>query len=192
MKADQLMTVSTRIKAVATAKPMTKTRVSAARRANAAHSTPTPPAIYNAATNRVFSGLILRGICISAGTRRPVKPMPRPWTAAKSKYARSHHTIGAAYQDQDREATFALKSARAVSIMCVSSDLRFENLAAVFEQLEHTSSRKQLTGLLADLLRQVEAESIAEVAYLLQGRVAPLYEPVEFGLGERSIERAVA
>src|SRR6266849_1864194 len=69
--------------------------------------------------------------------------------------------------------------------------LSFAVLAQCFEQLEHTSSRKQLTTLLAELLRQVEADEVAEVSYLLQGRVAPLYEPVEFGLGERSIEKAV-
>jgi DNA ligase-1 len=70
--------------------------------------------------------------------------------------------------------------------------LSFAALAQCFEQLEHTSSRKLLTTLLAELLGQVEADEIAEVSYLLQGRVAPLYEPVEFGLGERSIEKAVA
>src|ERR1700681_4224967 len=70
--------------------------------------------------------------------------------------------------------------------------LSFAVLAQCFEQLEHTSSRKQLTTLLADLLGQVEADEIAEVSYLLQGRVAPLYEAGEFGLGERSVERAVA
>ncbi len=68
----------------------------------------------------------------------------------------------------------------------------FTAVAACFEQLERTSSRKQLTTLLADLLGQVQGSEIAEVAYLLQGRVAPLYQPVEFGLGERSIEKAVA
>jgi DNA ligase 1 len=70
--------------------------------------------------------------------------------------------------------------------------LTFAALAECFEHLEHTSSRKQLTTLLAGLLAHVEADEIAEVSYLLQGRVAPLYEPVEFGLGERSIEKAVA
>ena len=70
--------------------------------------------------------------------------------------------------------------------------LTFAALAATFEELERTSSRKQLTTLLADLLGQVDASEIAEVSYLLQGRVAPLYEPVEFGLGERSVERTVA
>src|ERR1700731_1100856 len=70
--------------------------------------------------------------------------------------------------------------------------LSFATLAQCFEQLEHTSSRKQLTTLLAELLGRVEADEIAEVIYLLQGRVAPLYEPVEFGLGQRSIEKAVS
>jgi DNA ligase 1 len=65
-------------------------------------------------------------------------------------------------------------------------------LAECFEELERTSSRKQLTTLLADLLGQVDADEIAEVSYLLQGRVAPLYEPVEFGLGQRSVEKAVS
>lgn len=70
--------------------------------------------------------------------------------------------------------------------------LSFAGLTQCFEQLEHTSSRKQLTTLLAELLAHVEADEIAEVSYLLQGRVAPLYEPVEFGLGQRSIEKAVS
>src|SRR6516164_3638375 len=75
--------------------------------------------------------------------------------------------------------------------MTGSDGLPFRTLSDAFEKLEHTSSRKQLTSILADLLRQVDATAIAEVAYLLQGRVAPLYQPIEFGLGERSVERAV-
>src|SRR5437868_1019786 len=76
--------------------------------------------------------------------------------------------------------------------MAASTGLPFKTVAAAFEALERTSSRKQLTTILADLLRQVDADAIAEVAYLLQGRAAPLYQPIEFGLGERSIEKAVA
>jgi DNA ligase 1 len=71
-------------------------------------------------------------------------------------------------------------------------DLSFATVAAAFEQLEQTSSRKQLTAILANLLREVDADAIAEVAYLLQGRVAPLYEPVEFGVAQRSMEKAVS
>lgn len=73
-----------------------------------------------------------------------------------------------------------------------ASEIAFSTLAEAFEELERTSSRKQLTTILANLVRQVDADAIADVAYLLQGRVAPLYEPVEFGLGERSIEKAVS
>jgi len=69
--------------------------------------------------------------------------------------------------------------------------LTFAVLAACFEEMEHTSSRRQLTTLLAELLANVDADEIAEVTYLIQGRVAPLYVPVEFGLGQRSIEKAV-
>ena len=76
--------------------------------------------------------------------------------------------------------------------MAAPDGITFRTLAEAFEELERTSSRKQLTTILANLVRQVEADAIAEVAYLLQGRVAPLYEPVEFGLGERSIEKAVS
>src|ERR671932_370041 len=76
--------------------------------------------------------------------------------------------------------------------MTASDTLSFASLAAAFEELERTSSRKQLTAILANLLREVDAGEIARVAYLLQGRVAPLYEPIEFGLGERSMEKAVS
>src|SRR5215218_2440440 len=76
--------------------------------------------------------------------------------------------------------------------MTASDTLSFATVAAAFEELEHTSSRKQLTAILANLLRAVHDSEIAQVAYLLQGRVAPLYEPIEFGLGARSMEKAVS
>src|SRR5919202_161104 len=76
--------------------------------------------------------------------------------------------------------------------MSASNSVSFATVAAAFEQLEQTSSRKQLTAILANLLRKVDANAIAEVAYLLQGRVAPLYEPVEFGVAQRSMEKAVS
>jgi DNA ligase 1 len=76
--------------------------------------------------------------------------------------------------------------------MTASDTLSFAKVSAAFEELERTSSRKQLTAILANLLRDVDADEIAQVAYLLQGRAAPLYEPIEFGLGERSMEKSVA
>jgi DNA ligase 1 len=76
--------------------------------------------------------------------------------------------------------------------MSASNSISFATVAAAFEQLEQTSSRKQLTAILAKLLREVDVDAIGEVAYLLQGRVAPLYEPVEFGVAQRTMEKAVS
>src|ERR687885_1837053 len=76
--------------------------------------------------------------------------------------------------------------------MNASDSISFATVAAAFEQLEQTSSRKQLTAILAKLLSEVEDDAIAEVAYLLEGRVPPLYEPVEFGVAQRSMEKAVS
>ena len=70
--------------------------------------------------------------------------------------------------------------------------LSFQTLADYFERLEPTTSRLQLISLLADLFSQVTSDEVAQVSYLLQGRVAPFYEPVEFGLGEKSVLVAVA
>jgi DNA ligase 1 len=70
--------------------------------------------------------------------------------------------------------------------------LAFQTLADYFERLEQTTSRLQLISLLAELFAGVEADEIAQVSYLLQGRLAPFYEPVEFGLGEKSVVAAIA
>lgn len=68
----------------------------------------------------------------------------------------------------------------------------FQRVAACFEQLEHTAGRARLVELLAELFAQISVPEIPEVSYLLQGRVAPWYQPVEFGLGERSVAAAIA
>jgi DNA ligase-1 len=70
--------------------------------------------------------------------------------------------------------------------------LSFTAFAERLQQLEETSSRRQLTDLMADLFSGVSPEDVPVVTYLLQGRVAPLYEPVEFGLGEKSVMAAIA
>jgi DNA ligase 1 len=70
--------------------------------------------------------------------------------------------------------------------------LSFTDLADQLQRLEQTSSRRQLIDILAELFARVDADEIAMVTYLLQGRVAPLWEPVEFGLGEKTVVAALA
>src|SRR5579862_6969404 len=68
----------------------------------------------------------------------------------------------------------------------------FRDLAKYFEELEKTSSRLALIDILCDLFGEVKTEEIGKVSYLIQGRVAPFYEPVEIGMAEKSVAKALA
>ncbi|MBI2600366.1 ATP-dependent DNA ligase [Candidatus Daviesbacteria bacterium] len=67
----------------------------------------------------------------------------------------------------------------------------FKQLADYFERLETTSSRLSLIDILSELFSKVEKHEVAKVSYLLQGRVAPFYEPVEMGMSEKLVAAAV-
>lgn len=45
---------------------------------------------------------------------------------------------------------------------------------------------------MAQLFKEAETSEIGKIAYLTQGRVAPLFEPVEFGMAEKMVIRAIA
>jgi DNA ligase-1 len=70
--------------------------------------------------------------------------------------------------------------------------MRFSQLAEYFEKLEATSSRLELTRILSSLFKEVSGEEIEKVCYLLQGRVAPFFEPIEMGMADRMIVQALA
>ena len=68
----------------------------------------------------------------------------------------------------------------------------FSTLAEYFEKLEGTSSRLALIDILVDLFKEVKASEVAQVSYLLQGRVAPFYEATEIGMSEKLVAQAMA
>lgn len=68
----------------------------------------------------------------------------------------------------------------------------FSKLSEYFQQLESTSSRNSMVEILASLFKEADLAEIDKIAYLLQGRVAPLYEPIEFGMAEKMVVRAMA
>lgn len=71
--------------------------------------------------------------------------------------------------------------------------MQFSDLATYFEKLEETSSRLALIDILSELFKSVKTgEEIEKICYLVQGRVAPFFEPIEFGMAERSVAGAVA
>ena len=70
--------------------------------------------------------------------------------------------------------------------------MKFAKLASYFQKLEQTSSRNTMTEILAELLGQSPATEIDKICYLTQGRVAPLFVPLEFGVADRMMIRAIA
>jgi DNA ligase-1 len=68
----------------------------------------------------------------------------------------------------------------------------FSDLAGYFKVIEATPSRNEMTQQLSELFVRAGAEEIDKLCYLLQGRVVPLYEAVEFGMAEKFIIRAIA
>src|SRR5258708_15091882 len=71
--------------------------------------------------------------------------------------------------------------------------LEFASLAQYFEKLEKTSSRLALIVILAELFRLIESpDEIANVCYLVQGRVAPPFETLEIGMAEKTVARSIA
>lgn len=70
--------------------------------------------------------------------------------------------------------------------------MRFNEFSQYLERLEQTSSRLALIDILAELLQKVNPDEIAKVTYLIQGRVAPFYEPIEIGMAEKNMASAIA
>lgn len=70
--------------------------------------------------------------------------------------------------------------------------MTFKQLASYFAELEKTSSRNQMTEILAALFKLASVEEIDKICYLSLGRLAPLYEAIEFNLAEKLMFRALA
>ncbi len=69
--------------------------------------------------------------------------------------------------------------------------MQFQKLAHYFERIEGTPSRLEMTKILADLFKEIELDEMDKVLYLLQGRLAPQYVKIDFGLGEKMVLRSV-
>jgi len=68
--------------------------------------------------------------------------------------------------------------------------MKFQKLAIFFDKIEKTTSRLEITRLLANLFKKLNPSEIEKTVLLLQGRVAPLYEKIEFGMAEKMVVKA--
>src|SRR5579864_3784890 len=58
--------------------------------------------------------------------------------------------------------------------------------------MEATKSRNELVRILSGVYRACSTGELEPITYLIQGRLAPFFEPIEVGLGERLLMTAVA
>ena len=70
--------------------------------------------------------------------------------------------------------------------------MTFSELSYYFEKLEATSSRLALIDILSDVFKHSSALEIEKITYLIQGRIAPFFEPTEIGMAEKNVAGAVA
>jgi DNA ligase 1 len=70
--------------------------------------------------------------------------------------------------------------------------VRFSELVQYFRRLEGTSGRNALVEILAELFARTPTEDVPPTVYLLQGRLAPFFEPIEIGLGNNYVADAIA
>ena len=65
--------------------------------------------------------------------------------------------------------------------------ITFKKVCEIFQQLEVTDSRNDMTAVLAEFLRALDSRDAQIVSYLVQGRVAPFFVVAEFNFSEKSL-----
>jgi len=70
--------------------------------------------------------------------------------------------------------------------------MEFSIIAEIFERMENTTKRIELTNLLVELLKKIPKKIIPNAIYLLQGIIRPNFEGVELGVAEKLAIRAIS
>jgi DNA ligase-1 len=70
--------------------------------------------------------------------------------------------------------------------------MEFARVVDVYERIEATTKRLEMTSLLVELLRSTPREDLDKVVYLTQGRIHPDYLGIELGLAEKMVIRVLA
>jgi DNA ligase-1 len=63
----------------------------------------------------------------------------------------------------------------------------FKQLCKLFEKLENTAGRLDMTSIMGNFLKQCSTDDIQVISYLVQGRVAPQFVDSEFNYSEKSL-----
>ena len=70
--------------------------------------------------------------------------------------------------------------------------MEFLIVAEIFEKMENTTKRIELTNILVELLKKIPKKIIPNAVYLLQGIIRPNFEGVELGIAEKLAIHAIS
>jgi DNA ligase-1 len=70
--------------------------------------------------------------------------------------------------------------------------MNFKDLAKYLQKLESTSSRIEITKILAELFKKASTDETDKITYLLLGSLAPSYEGVVFNIADRMMLEVLA
>ena len=70
--------------------------------------------------------------------------------------------------------------------------MKFLQFATYLEKLEKTRSRNDMVVILAQMYKKMNIAEVDKATYMLQGRVAPAFLPIEFSFSNKLILKAFA
>lgn len=68
----------------------------------------------------------------------------------------------------------------------------FTDIAKMFDELESTSARLEMTAILADFFKGCDPHDLKEIIYLSQGKLHPDFYGVELGMADKLVLKAIA
>lgn len=70
--------------------------------------------------------------------------------------------------------------------------MNVSEFAVYLDKLEETSSRLTLIDILSEIFKKINKDEIDKVIYLMQGRVAPFFAPIEMGMADKMVASSLA
>lgn len=70
--------------------------------------------------------------------------------------------------------------------------MKFSGLSKYLEKLERTSSRIEITKILAEVFKKADDNEIDKITYLVLGRLAPSYKNIVFNIAEKMMLKTIS
>jgi len=68
----------------------------------------------------------------------------------------------------------------------------YSDITDVFDKLESTSSRLEMTSIFSDFFRTLDPDSLRDIVYLSQGKLHPDFHSAELGMADKLVLRSVS